>query len=231
MVRDVAVKICGVCSATDAARAAAAGASYVGVILAPGRARSRSLSEAAVIFEGIGSAGADGRSAVRRVGVFVDAGADEIVAAAELLRLDVVQLHGDEDAALARAAGGDARMTKVWKAVRVRSPADVVRAAAVYEASVHGLLLDGWSPHGAGGVGAAFDRVAVAAVRDRVPAGLEVIAAGGLTPGNVADMIRLLRPDVVDVSSGVEEVLCRKSAERMRAFVAAVRGRADKGDG
>jgi phosphoribosylanthranilate isomerase len=236
----VAVKICGVCSGADAAMAAAAGASYVGVILAPGRARSRSLSQAAAIFEGI--VGADSSGGVRRVGVFVDASARDMLAAAELLHLDVLQLHGRETAALARAVGGGAhalveqagavrpttagaavRKAQVWKAVRVRTPADVVRAVAVYEGCVDGLLLDGWSPHGLGGVGAAFDRVAVAGVRQRVPPEIGLIAAGGLTPGNVGDMVTLLRPDVVDVSSGVEEAVCRKSADRVRAFIDAAR--------
>jgi phosphoribosylanthranilate isomerase len=245
----VAVKICGVCSVADAALAAAAGAAYVGVILAPGRSRSRSLSEAAAIFQGTDSAGAGSSGAVRRVGVFVDASASDMLAAAELLHLDVLQLHGNENAALARAAGGGApatvagsvrpaaaaaaaaavRTPQVWKAVPVRTSADVEQAVAEYEGSVHGLLLEGWSPDGSGGVGAAFDRVAVAAVRDRVPPGLAVIVAGGLTAENVGEMVTLLRPDVVDVSSGVEAALCRKSAERVRAFIAAARHAGEHG--
>jgi phosphoribosylanthranilate isomerase len=209
----VAVKICGVCSAADAAMAAAAGASYIGVILLPGRPRSCSVPEASAIFGGIG-----GRApGVRRVGVFADASVDEIRAAVEALDLDVVQLHGEEDAAFAGAIRG----LRVWKAIRVRSAADVVRASEVYAGSVDGLLLEGWSERGAGGVGAAFDREAVSSVRDAVPGDMVLIAAGGLTPGNVGRMIELLRPDVVDVSSGVEEAMRRKSSERVRAFIAA----------
>jgi phosphoribosylanthranilate isomerase len=56
-------------------------------------------------------------------------------------------------------------------------------------------------------------------VRSRIPHDLTVIAAGGLTPGNVADAIQALRPDIVDVSSGVEVHVRRKDPELIRAFV------------
>jgi phosphoribosylanthranilate isomerase len=210
--RRPAVKICGVCRAEDAAVAAAAGASYVGVILVPGRPRSRTTAEAAEIFAG----GYD----VLRVGVFVDAPLQEIAAAAGRLRLDVVQLHGSEERGLVRevAARTGAR---VWKAVRVRDPGDVTAAAARYVGAVDALLLDGWSPRGEGGVGAAFDAAAVAPVRAKLPLELELVVAGGLTPDSVGDVVRLLDPAVVDVSSGVEEAVGRKSAARVRAFIAA----------
>ena len=81
------------------------------------------------------------------------------------------------------------------------------------------LLLDG----GRGGTGERFDWAAVAEVRERLPAGLELVVAGGLSPGNVAEAVRLLRPDVVDVSSGVEAEPGRKSPEAVRAFVTAAR--------
>jgi phosphoribosylanthranilate isomerase len=216
----VKAKICGVCTPADAAEAAAAGAGYVGVILAPGRSRSRTLSEAAAIFERAGTAG--------RVGVFVDAAVGEMAEAARTLGLDVVQLHGDEApadlVALRRALPAGVRL---WKAVRVRTPHDIAAAAARYAEEAEGLLLDGWSAAGQGGVGARFDWEAAAQDRRALPAHVEVIVAGGLGPDNVAGVIRLLQPDVVDVSSGVEASLCRKSTERVRAFIAAAQAAAD----
>jgi phosphoribosylanthranilate isomerase len=211
-----AVKICGVCSAADAALATAAGAVYIGVILAPGRPRTRTLEEAAAIFAATTS---------QRVGVFVDPTRAAVDAAVAALRLDVVQLHGDEDAEFAAsiAAAG----VRVWKAVRVRTPGDVAAAGGTYGTAVAGLLLDGWSAAGHGGVGARFDWAAAAPARRALPPQLELIVAGGLGPNNVAHVTTLLRPDVVDVSSGVESELCRKSAERVQAFIAAAHGAAD----
>lgn len=212
-----AVKICGVCTAGDASLATLAGADYVGVILVPGRSRSRTLEEAAAVFAG---------TSCRRVGVFVDPAAEEVAQAVGRLRLDIVQLHGDETATRARelrdAAAGQRRV-RFWKAVRIRDAAEIQAAAAVYDGAVDGLLLEGFSEAGHGGVGARFDWEAAAMMRGALPAELELVVAGGLRPDNVAEAVRLLRPDVVDVSSGVEESLCRKSAELVNAFVAAAR--------
>jgi phosphoribosylanthranilate isomerase len=235
-----AVKICGVCTPADAALAGTAGAAYVGVILAPGRSRSCTATQASAIFRA---------TRAKRVGVFVDAAPEAVAEAVRALGLDVVQLHGEEPPeaverlagglhaverlagglhAVERLAGGLAPV-ELWKAVRVRSAQDIRTAAARYAAVVHGLLLDGWSADAHGGTGAAFDWAASAAVRGELPPRLKVVVAGGLRPDNVASAVRLLRPDVVDVSSGVEEEPCRKSAERVHAFIAAARGTAGHG--
>src|SRR5688572_17600653 len=124
-----AVKICGVCTAADAALVAELGADYIGVILAPGFQRTRALADAASIY-----AAAAG---VRRVGVFVDAAVTEVRDTAARLALDVVQLHGKEtpeQAAACRAAG-----RAVWKAVAVQTAADVEHALAGYADHVDAL--------------------------------------------------------------------------------------------
>jgi phosphoribosylanthranilate isomerase len=213
----VAVKICGVCSAADAAMAAAAGADYLGVILAPGYGRTRELAAAADIFAG---------AAVRRVGVFVDPQLDDVLRAVDRLELDVVQLHGRETPAFSRLLGSLG--VEIWKRIPVRVPADI-GSAADYAGIVHGIVLEGETARGTGGVGAAFDWGAVAAARERVPHGLGVVLAGGLDPDNVGGAVALLRPDVVDVSSGVEVTFGRKSAERVHAFISAARGAAPAG--
>lgn len=215
--RAVEVKICGLCRPEDGAHAAAAGAAYAGVILSPGFGRSRTLSQAASIFEAAG---------LRRAGVFVDAAPGDLLRAAERLRLDVVQLHGSESPAAAAAVS--AAGFAVWKAVRPRGAAELRDAAVAYGGAVDGLLLEGRSGRGIGGVGAALDWRAVAGARDAV-GGLRVILAGGLTPGNVAGAIALLRPDIADVSSGVEDGPGRKSARLVEAFIGAVRGAAPEG--
>ena len=207
------VKICGVCRAEDAVTADRLGASYIGVILAPGRSRTQTDSSAAAIFAA---------SSARRVGVFVDAAPSEIARVARALSLDVVQLHGEETAADVRALSRDG--LEVWKAVRVRAPSDVLHAVERFQDGASGLLLEGWSVAGQGGVGARFDWEAAAEARAQIPAAIRLIVAGGLTPANVARVVDLLGPDVVDVSSGVEEALGVKSHEQVHSFIAAVRG-------
>jgi phosphoribosylanthranilate isomerase len=205
----VLVKICGLTRRDDAWTAARAGATFGGVILAPARRRTVSADEADAIFDGV---------PLRRVGVFVDPPLDEALRVAERLRLDVVQLHGKEppEAAASMRGAGHA----VWKAVRVGTAADLAAAADRFAEQVDGLLLDG----GAGGTGERFDWEEVAAGRGAIPHGLRLIVAGGLSPRNVREAIRHLRPDVVDVSSGVEATSGAKDPHIVRAFVAAARG-------
>jgi phosphoribosylanthranilate isomerase len=205
------VKICGLCRPQDAAAAVESGADYVGVILAPQTRRSQTLSAARQIFDSAGS--------TRRVGVFVNPQLSEIVEAIDTLKLAVVQLHGDEPPAFVQTID---RTVEIWKAVRVRQPEEVGLAASRYSRVVQALLLDAFHPSHAGGSGAILDWSAMSTARAQLPAGLSLVLAGGLTPDNVVEAVHILKPDVVDVSSGVEQAVGEKSAERMRAFVAAV---------
>lgn len=207
-----AVKVCGLTRLEDAEAAVQAGARYLGAILAPGYTRSVTPEAARVIL---------GRFQARRVGVFVDAEADAVLAAARAAGVQVVQLHGNEPPEL--AARVRAEGYEVWKAVRVRDAGEAVAAARRYAGAVDALLLDGWSPAAEGGTGTAFDWAAVAARRDELPEGMRLVAAGGLRPENVAAAASLLRPDAVDVSSGVESAPGIKDHAAVRDFVRAVR--------
>lgn len=214
MRRVPAAKICGLRRREDAETAAAAGAGFAGVILAPGGKRSIAPEDAAGILAGL---------PLRRVGVFVDAPAAEVRRAAAVAGLQVVQLHGGEtpdDARAVRAEGG----REVWKAIRPRTAADFLAALERYGAAVDGILLDGWSPDAPGGTGSRFPWEEVAPLRRRVPRGVKLIVAGGLDAQNVARAIALLDPDVVDVSSGVESAPGIKDPAAVRAFVSSVRG-------
>jgi phosphoribosylanthranilate isomerase len=209
------VKICGLTRREDAEAAAAVGAHFAGVILAPGGPRSLTGERAAAVLRDL---------PLRRVGVFVNAGRAEAERLAGLAGLDVVQLHGDEtpeDAALLRTGG---RWT-VWKALRPRSGEEFAAEVARFAGSVDGLVLDGWSSRARGGTGSSFPWEEVALHRNLVPDSLELVVAGGLHPGNVARAVALLRPAVVDVSSGVEREPGVKDRDRLRGFVAAARGR------
>lgn len=205
-----AIKICGLCRPDDAAAAVLAGAGYLGVILSPHGPRAQSAEQAARVLAP--------RAGVETVGVFVDETASRVVELVRALRLDVVQLHGNESPALINEirAAADA---KVWKAVRVRDAVTARAEIARYAAHVDGILLDAWSDRGAGGTGTLFDWQALADVRSALPASSRLILAGGLNPENVRAAIVAIGPDVVDVSSGVEVRTGEKSEALMRAFI------------
>jgi phosphoribosylanthranilate isomerase len=201
------VKICGITSPEDGAMAARAGADAVGLVFWSRSPRRVSLAAAREI----------GRALppfVLRVGVFVDAAPTELIAAAEAARLDVLQLHGDEPpedfAGLPRRG---------IKALRVGPGFDVEQALR-YEGRASGLLLDTRSGSAPGGTGETFDWSLAQGLRPRVS---YLILAGGLTPENVGAAISQMKPDAVDVSSGVESAPGRKDPEKVRAFIEAVR--------
>jgi phosphoribosylanthranilate isomerase len=106
--------------------------------------------------------------------------------------------------------------------VAATSPEAALRAFETYGPVADAVLLDGSD----GGRGVAFDWAGIAPLRLRLPRGVALVVAGGLTPENVAEAIVRLAPDVVDVSSGVETAPGQKSAARIDAFVAAARGAA-----
>jgi phosphoribosylanthranilate isomerase len=168
---------------------------------------------ASVIFEGLSP---------QRAGVFVNATADELRRAAERIALDVLQLHGDEPPELAEALRREG--FTVWKAVRPRSGDEFAAAAVLYAGAVDALLVDGFSADARGGTGTAFPWREVAERIAAVAPETAIVAAGGLRPENVARAARILRPDVVDVSSGVESAPGVKDPDAVRAFAAAVRG-------
>jgi phosphoribosylanthranilate isomerase len=210
------VKICGVCSGADAALALAAGADHVGVIvMAPGP-RAQGIDGAARVLAAVPPAA--------RVGVFVDVPPAEVIAAARALELGVVQLHGSESPAAAAVVRHGAAAA-VWKVVHAVTAADLETAALAWRGVADGLLLDSGTVRQSGGTGQRFDWDAVAPARDAA-AGFTLVVAGGLNADNVAAAVACFRPDVVDVSSGVEASVCRKSAARVHGFVAAARAAA-----
>ncbi len=206
---ELGVKICGITTPEDALVAQELGADYLGMILSQGFSRSILPDEAVDI-------GFVAETSL--VAVLVDESLDEAQRIAELSGASVIQLHGEENVEYVEELRRRGMWT-IWKAVRVRDPEDVTRAVEALGTSVDGLLLDGWHPDRPGGSGVSFSWEGVRVMRDQIPSALKVIVAGGLTPGNVADAVRVLRPDVVDVVSGVELNIRRKDPELIGAFV------------
>lgn len=199
------IKICGLTSAGDAAAAVAAGADAVGVVLAPSKRRV-SLERAAEVLAGV-------PPHVERVGVFVDERPEVVREAVERLGLTSVQYHGSETPEDCAAIS-----VPVTKALRVGPDFDP-SAAEPYRGAIFGLLLDTFVPGEQGGTGVAFDWDSLAG---RLPCVAPVVIAGGLRPDNVGDMVRVLRPFGVDVSSGVEVSPGVKDHRLMNEFIAAV---------
>jgi phosphoribosylanthranilate isomerase len=202
----VEVKICGVTRPEDAEAAATAGADYIGVNFWP-RSRRHVTVERAL--EVVAALPGD----VKKVGVFVNAPATQVVEIAARVGLDLVQLHGDEDVAYARALG-----RPFVRALRVATAADVRAAADWREAAF--VLYDSPSP-GYGGSGQTFDWSLAEAARS---AGTRFFLAGGLDPTNVGQAVRRVRPAGVDVAGGVESAPGVKDHDKLRRFIDAAKG-------
>ena len=208
------VKICGITRPADGRLAAQAGATWVGTVLTPGFSRSVDIPTARAVAEAAG---------IPLVVLLVDPTLDQAVAAARDTGAAVVQLHGREDPATVDRLRASGPWT-VWKAAPVRDAADALDALDRYGAAADGLLFDGWHEKLPGGTGTRFPWRSLAGIRDRFAPGQRFVAAGGLNPGNVAEAVSILRPHVVDASSGVEGRVGVKDPAKVRGFVRAARG-------
>jgi phosphoribosylanthranilate isomerase len=199
------VKICGLTSVADALTAAQAGADMVGLMFYAGSPRHITVAQAAEISRAL-------PPFVLRVGVFVNPEPAEVVEAIAACGLNLLQFHGDEAADFCTQFG-----VMSLKAIRVQS-AESLQTLAYFHTDA--FLLDAYSKAGLGGTGEKFNwDLAVAAQKFGKP----IFLAGGLTPENVADAVRQVRPFAVDVSSGVESAPGKKDAAKVWAFIQAVR--------
>jgi phosphoribosylanthranilate isomerase len=213
-----AVKFCGLTRAEDAAAAAEAGASYLGIIFAGGP-RQLTRERAAEVLTGAASARAS------RVGVFGSGSLAEIARTADHLELDVVQLHADPTPSEVESLRG-VFAGHIWAALRVRSDRLPADAAALFDIA-DGIVLDAHVGNrdvlGGTGVALAWGAIREELAELRVRGRARVVLAGGLTAANVERAIMTLSPDVVDVSSGVERAPGIKDHVQLHAFGEAVR--------
>ena len=202
------IKICGLRTLEAAQTAAESGADLIGFVFADSK-RKVAVATAAIISAAVKGPG--------KVGVFVNQSLSEVLEIADRCRLDYLQLHGEESPDYCRSLN-----RPVIRAFRV-GPDFTPAAVADYPADY--LLLDSFVPGQPGGTGIPFDWHAVSLRIGRPRQ--KFLVAGGLTPENVPVAIRILNPDGVDVSGGVETDGV-KDPDKIRRFIAAVRSAAER---
>jgi phosphoribosylanthranilate isomerase len=207
----VRAKVCGLTRPEDAATAAEAGASFLGVVFAGGP-RLVSPAQAAEV-----TAAANG---VPVFGVYGTQSVEDILRISRAAGLSGAQLHGPYP----RAAAARLRTEglKVWRVVRIATP-DGLDALAEAVRDADAVLVEPHVPHALGGAGVSLDLAVAREARARL-AGATMVLAGGLTPESVAEALGLVRPEVVDVTSGVEYLPGIKDPDKIARFLEALFG-------
>ena len=215
------VKICGITSVDDALAVARWGADAVGLNFYEKSPRFLEIETARAIVEALGPE-------IVKVGLFVNAGEDDIRGHFERLGLDLIQLHGDEPPEFVARLDG----RPVMKAFRVGSEGltpvyDYIERTEQLGCRIHAVLVDAFCKGSYGGTGRLADWAAVAAYatgEEFLPIDFPpLVLAGGLTAQNVAEAIRAVRPAAVDTASGVESSPGKKDPAAVKSFVRAAR--------
>jgi phosphoribosylanthranilate isomerase len=213
------IKICGNTSLRDALLAVEAGADALGFVFAPSPRRV-TVQEVAAIVPQL-------PATIEKIGVFVDAELDEIVSTVRACGLTGVQLHFDAEprlpANIHKRIGPHVRILRVIHFDADTAPQHAKQIAKhARNPHVNGVLVDSRTMLAVGGTGVTFEWTEA---RNSVfdSGKLKMVAAGGLTPANVAEAIAALHPWGVDVASGVEAAPGRKDPAKVREFVTRAR--------
>lgn len=203
------IKICGIKTVDDAFAAMEAGSDLIGFNFYPKSPRYIDVGICRDIMFVMRRYGH-----VQYVGVFVNAPVEQILATMDTCGLVLAQLHGDETPDMLNALEG-----KAFKAFRGEvNPQLIVKGEPAF-------LIDAAVKDSYGGTGMKADWSAAAELAKKH----QFLLAGGLTPQNVADAVKQVKPWGVDVASGVESEPGRKDAAKMKAFVKAVNQTIDDG--
>jgi phosphoribosylanthranilate isomerase len=211
------IKICGITNVDDALVASAAGADAIGLNFFAGSLRRVGHDEAAAILAAL-------PPGVAKAGVFVNHALDVVVGAFDGLKLDLIQLHGDEPPEFLADLEGRPVMRAFRLGPEGLTPVlSYLDRCRELECPPRMVLLDAHQPGAYGGTGTTCDWEAAGrfASGGNVP---PLVLAGGLSPPNVAQAISVAGPHAVDTASGVESAPGRKDPALVRAFVAAARG-------
>jgi phosphoribosylanthranilate isomerase len=203
------IKICGIMRPEEAAAAVGAGASYLGVVFAEGLRTVRSDLAREIV------AAAGG---VAVMGVFTDQSVDQILQIRERSGLSGAQLHGTYSPA--SAARLRAHGLEIWRVVRIAAPSDLdLLGEAMGDSDA--VLVEPKVAHVKGGAGLPLSLAIAREARSRL-ANHPMVLAGGLTPETVAEALAVARPEIVDVSSGVERQPGIKDLDKIARFAEAV---------
>jgi phosphoribosylanthranilate isomerase len=202
--RRTRVKICGITRPEDMICAADHGADAIGLVFYPPSPRAVTL-QAATRIAGVLP------PFVTLVGLFVDPDPAQVEQVLAEVPVDLLQFHGDET-----PQACEVYRRPYIKAVRMRADVDLLAVARAHRGA-RGILADSYQEGVSGGTGRTFDW-------ERLPAGLPkpLVLAGGLTPENVAEAVRRVRPYAVDVSGGVEASKGVKDPRKIAAFIRGV---------
>jgi phosphoribosylanthranilate isomerase len=215
------VKICGITNLDDALAAVEAGADLLGFIFYEASPRDVKPEVVKEIVSRI----THHISRITFVGVFVKASLETITHTLDYCQFDLAQLHGDESPEFVHHFQG-----RAFKALRPQSLQEAEDFIQKYQPSIPTprsasllptpyFLLDAYHPTLYGGAGQVTDWTMAAAIARQYP----ILLAGGLTPDNVAEAVRAVKPWGVDVSSGVEASKGRKDHDKVRRFVEAAK--------
>jgi phosphoribosylanthranilate isomerase len=212
-INSIKVKICGIKDLGSAEVAVEAGTDYVGFNFVKSSRRYIEPKDALKIAKKI-------RGKVMTVGVFQNEDYGRVNEVAQLLGLDFVQLHGDEDEGyVARVKRKVIKKFSIYnfpnKGTRFFKPSQFTVKSQFLNANLAYLLLD----REVQGLGETVDLEKAREIAERIP----VFLAGGLKPDNVGEIVRKVRPFAVDVAGGVE-IDGKKDAGKMREFIKNVKG-------
>ncbi len=206
----VRTKVCGLIQPEDALAAVNAGADALGLVFYPPSPRFVTPKQAASILEQL-------PPFVVTVGLFVNPEPEWVEEVLKQVPLDLLQFHGDEPEVFCQAFG-----RPYIKALRMKPGFDPQQAVSQWP-SARGFLLDTYTPGVPGGTGEAFDWQRFPSNDSKANKAYSWILAGGLTPDNVTEAIRITHPYAVDVSGGVESSRGIKCPTKIHAFLKAVR--------
>lgn len=197
----VRVKICGITSVEQAQMVQTAGADALGLVIYEKSPRYVDVDKASEIRSAI-------KSPALAVALLVNASESLVAQVVDQVKPDFLQFHGDESPDFCHQFN-----YPFIRAVRMRPGLDIDAEVAAYQAR-GGFLFDAWSDDLYGGTGHSFDWSRLPTSRD-----YPLILAGGLTPDNVAGAVALIRPNMVDVSGGVESAPGVKDKAKVKAFI------------
>lgn len=200
------IKVCGMTRPEDARAAARAGVDAIGLVFHPPSARAVGTDDAAAVVAAL-------PPFVTAVALFLDPRPELVREVIDRVPIGLLQFHGSESPEFCSAFG-----RPYIKAVAMGGNGAQPDAVAAQHQAALGLLVDSHEAGGVGGTGNTFAWDLLAGKRD-----YNLILAGGLSPDNVADAVATVRPDAVDVSSGVESSPGIKDAAKIERFVEEVR--------